>query len=154
MTIETAAAALAAACCEPSIVRALFAGTALEGLPPDQAYTSGGCGVAAAAIAAVTGLPLFAVVGGGEPLHAVLRLGDGRLLDALGLHTERPLRAVWGEIAGRPVRGIAVVPFDTPLLRHFLIADPNGSDRARRLLTEHLIARLPGAACRTLADAR
>lgn len=78
---------------------------------PIEIFTAHGCGVLALALASLTGRSVQVVYHAGEPLHAVLSIGD-RLLDADGLHTPDALRRTWASITDAPLSRIELRPYD------------------------------------------
>lgn len=144
MSPDRAAAILCERLADRALARRLFAGTDLADLAPLALYTSGGCRVAAGAMANLLDLPAVEVLGpGDESLHLAVRIGDGRLLDAEGLVTATAMCERWARILDVERREIRVVPCDVATLRVLITDDPNGGTARVAVLRDALGADLP-----------
>jgi hypothetical protein len=144
MSPDRAAAILCERLADRALAQRLFADTDLAGLAPLALYTSGGCRVAAGALADLLALPAVEVLGpDDESLHLAVRTGDGRLIDVEGLTTVAAMRQRWARILEVERREIRVVPCDVATLRARIVNDPNGGTARVAVLRDALGADLP-----------
>lgn len=144
MSPDRAAAILCERLTDPALARHLFADTHLGDLDPLELYTSGGCRVAAGALANLLALPAVEVCGpDDESLHLAVETADGRLLDAEGLVTAATMRAHWARILEVDRREIRLVPLDAAELASRIAEDPNGGPVRVATLQAALEERLP-----------
>lgn len=144
MSPDRAAAILCERLADPVLASHLFADTDLADLAPLECYTSGGCRMAAGALADLLALPAVEVLGpDDESLHLAVETGDGRLIDAEGLTTVVAMRERWARILEVDRREIRVVPCDAATLRVLIADDPNGGTARVAVLRNALGERLP-----------
>jgi hypothetical protein len=144
MSPDRAAAILCERLADRALAQRLFADTDLAGLAPLALYTSGGCRVAAGALADLLALPAVEVLGpDDESLHLAVRTGDGRLIDVEGLTTVAAMRQRWARILEVERREIRVVPCDVATLRARIADDPNGGAARVAVVRDALGAGLP-----------
>jgi hypothetical protein len=144
MSPDRAAAILCERLADRALARHLFAGTDLADLAPLALYTSGGCRVAAGAMANLLDLPAVEVLGpNDESLHLAVRIGDGRLIDAEGLVTATTMRERWARILDVDRHEIRLVPLNAAALRARIVNDPNGGTARVAVLRDALGADLP-----------
>jgi hypothetical protein len=144
MSPDRAAAILCERLADRALARHLFAGTDLADLAPLALYTSGGCRVAAGAMANLLDLPAVEVLGpNDESLHLAVRIGDGRLIDAEGLVTATTMRERWARILDVDRHEIRLVPLNAAALRARIANDPNGGMARMAALQAALGAQLP-----------
>jgi hypothetical protein len=144
MSPDRAAAILCERLADRALAQRLFAGTDLADLAPLALYTSGGCRVAAGAMANLLDLPAVEVLGpDDESLHLAVATGDGRLIDAEGLVTATTMCERWARILDVDRHEIRLVPLNAAALRARIVNDPNGGTARVAVLRDALGADLP-----------